>query len=217
METLKVFAFFILVSIQVFSQVAVMGDISGTPANKMGERWTTAKLSIRFGITPDLSATGMFRSARKRELLPTSPSDGIGLVGIYYRLDPTTRIGLSGGMQSRYFEGKKERGWAMGVDIFFGIVTEKNYYLKKQMFGVIHIEKGQWDTNPYVDARAIFPFLNFLAVGGKFESDLGFGPHAEIKILLSSEEQSKGIYLYGTLFFYKGVKTFVTGGRIAIN
>jgi hypothetical protein len=194
-----------------------MADVSGTPTNKIGERWTTAKLSIRFGITPDLSVTGMFRSARNRELLPTSPSDGIGLVGIYYRLDPTTRIGLSGGMQSRVFKGEKERGWVMGADLFFGTVTEKNYYLKKQMFGVIHIEKGQWDINPYIDARGMFPLISYLAVGAKYESDLGYGPHIEIKVPLEKEETMKAVYVYATYFSGKTLKTFVVGGRIAVN
>lgn len=221
MKTLKVFTVLLLLcSSVVLAQVAVMGDVQGTALSNTPEKFSTWKLQVRVGINQDLSLTGFFRSSRSRvESVPKpeySPTDA-GLVGIYYRFNPFIRLGISGGLQTRKDPGTKELGWLIGGDLFFGIVSERNYYLKKQVFGYVHLEKGQWDLHPYIDARAMFPLISFLAIGAKFESDLGYGPHTEIKILLGEEEDMKAIYIYGTYFMTGDIKTPVVGIRVAMN
>lgn len=220
MKTIKVFVLLLIFTAPILAQVAVMADVSGTPLSNTPEKFSTWKLQVRVGVTEDLSLTGMFRSSRSRTVsVPisnASPSDA-GLVGIYYRLNPFFRVGVSGGLQTRQDVDKKDLGWIIGGDLFLGMVSTKNYYLKKQVFGYVHIEKGQWDTKPYIDARAMFPLLDFVAVGGKYESDLGSGPHLEIKIPLADQEEMKAIYVYGTYFFSGEIKTPVIGVRIAVN
>ncbi|MFA5870795.1 MAG: hypothetical protein WC842_02820 [Candidatus Paceibacterota bacterium] len=217
---MKVLTFLFVIlffSVSAFPQVAVMADMSGSPSSDRTKSWSTSKVNVRVGITKDLSATVLIRtSSYNREATnPNAPSDA-GLVGLFYRLDPTIRFGGAVGLQTRYLQ-KKEIGWVASGDLFFGVVNQKNYYFRKQAFGYVHIEKGQWDKQFYVDARAMFPLIDFFALGGKFESDLGFGPHVEIKIPLADEERMKAIYLYGTYFTEKEIKTSVLGIRVAIN
>lgn len=212
------FLFVILFFSVSFSQVAVMADMSGSPSGDRTKSWSTSKVTLRVGITKDLSATVLGRTSswnRENSNPKNGPSDA-GLIGLFYRLDPTIRFGGGVGLQTRRLQ-KKEIGWIVSGDLFFGVVDQKNYYFKKQMFGVLHIEKGQWDKQFYVDARAVFPILDFLAFGGKFESDLGFGPHAELKIPLAAEESMKAVYIYGTYFSDRDVRTTVIGVRIAVN
>jgi len=205
----------LLFSVSVFSQVAVMGDLATSPSGDPTKSWSTSKITLRVGITKDLSVTILGRTSSWNRNNSIAPSDA-GLVGLFYRLDPTIRFGASAGLQTRRLQ-KKEIGWIGGVDLFFGVVNQKNYYFKRQAFGYIHAEKGQWDKQFYIDARAMFPILDFLAFGGKFESDLGFGPHAEVKIPLAAEESMKAVYIYGTYFSDRDVRTTVIGVRIAVN
>ena len=221
MKTLKVFAILLLLCIPTFSQVAVMGDVSGAAFSKTPEKYSTWELQIRIGITPDLSITGMARSSRSRmESVPKpeyGPNDG-GLVGLYYRMNPFVRFGFSGGLQTRRDPNSRETGWLIGGDLFFGMVSQRDYYLKKQVFGCIHTEWGQWDTHPYINGRVLFPLTSFTAVGVKYESDLGYGPHVEFKIpIAADEEMMKSIYVYGSYFFSGDIKTPIVGVRIAVN
>lgn len=221
MKTLKVFVLLLIfTAAPILAQVAVMADVSGTPLSDTPQKFSTWKLGVRIGINEDLSLTGMFRSSRSRTVsvpIPeASPSDA-GLIGVYYRINPFLRFGVSGGLQTRQDVDKKDLGWIFGGDLFLGMVSTKNHYLKKQVFAYIHIEKGQWDTKPYIDARAMFPLLDFVAVGGKHDSDLGSGPTLEVKIPLANQEEMKAIYMYGTYFFSGEVKTPVIGVRIAVN
>jgi len=219
MRALKI-AFLILVfSTITFGQVAITADVSGNPFNGTPGNWSTWQAKGKFGLTQQLSIWGTIRSSRSREVsVPKpekSPSDG-GLLGISYRVSPYLGLAFGGGLQTRQNPGTKETGWLVGGECFLGLVDPENFYLRKQVFAYCRIEKGQWDKYFYINAKALLP-LGVLAIGGKYESDIGIGPHAELKIRISDEESMKSINIYGSYFLDGDVKTGVIGVRIEIN
>ncbi|TSC52186.1 MAG: hypothetical protein LiPW41_397 [Parcubacteria group bacterium LiPW_41] len=219
MKAPKIIAFLILLLIAptAFGQVAITGDVCGTPFGTTPEKWSTWGLYTRFGISEQITLVGSWRSSRSREVSVShpekSPSEA-GFLGVSY----STRffeIAPLVGLQRRENPRNKDLGWIVGVEGFLGYVTKDNYYLQKQVFIYYRIEKGQFDTDPYIDVRGLFPLLDLVAVGGRFESDMGFGAHGEFKISIAEKETYKAIYLYGT--YYMQEKIAVIGARITVN
>jgi len=219
MKALKIAFLILLVSTVTFGQIAVTLDASGNPFNGTKTNWSTWQAKAKFMLTPQLSIWGTIRSSRSREVsVPKpdySPSDG-GLLGVSYRVSPYLGLAFGAGLQMRQDPNLKQTGWLIGGECFLGLVDQNNYYLRKQVYAYARFEKGQFDKNFYLNAKVLLP-LGVFAVGGKYESDLGTGPHAELKIRISDEESMKSINLYGSYFMSGDIKTGVVGVRIEVN
>lgn len=218
MKALKIAFLILVISTVTFGQIGITLDGSGNPFNKSTESWSTWQAKAKFKIEDQISIWGTVRSSRNRDVTTKperSPSHG-GLLGISYRVNPYLGIAFGGGLQTRHNQNSKEMGWLVGGECFLGLVDQENFYLRKQVFVYCRIEKGQFDKDFYMNAKALLP-LGVFAVGGKYESDLGFGPHAELKIRISDEESMKSINIYGSYFMEGDIKTGVVGVRIEVN
>jgi hypothetical protein len=198
--------------------IGIAGEVQGAPFDGTIKKFSTWSLAVKYGLSENLSLIGNMRTSRSRSISvekpDNSPVDG-GTAGIAYRTSPFFGIAIGAGLMTRKNPSdKNEIGWLTRMEILLGYITPNNYYLKKQVFCNIAVEKGQWG-DVYVDARGIYPMLDIVAVGVRYESDLGWGPHGEIKIPLAEQEAQKAIYAFCT--YYMDQKTTVVGVRLTLN